>query len=84
MGWNRITLKKQHPVLKDVSQEDEFYFVHSYFPAPEDRESIIGTTDYGIDFASILGKENLIALQFHPEKSGPPGLAILKNFCCWN
>jgi glutamine amidotransferase len=84
MGWNQIKLKRQHPVFKDVPLENEFYFVHSYFPVPEDKESIIGTTDYGIDFASILGKKNLIALQFHPEKSGPPGLTILKNFCCWN
>ncbi|HUU42076.1 MAG TPA: imidazole glycerol phosphate synthase subunit HisH [Desulfatiglandales bacterium] len=84
MGWNRINLKRQHPVFKGVSMESEFYFVHSYFPVPKDTDSIIATTDYGIDFASIMGKKNLIALQFHPEKSGPPGLTILKNFCSWS
>jgi glutamine amidotransferase len=84
MGWNHITLKKNHPLFKGVGPKSEFYFVHSYFPAPEDRETIIGTTHYGISFASVISKRNLLAVQFHPEKSGPPGLTILKNFSLWN
>jgi len=84
MGWNQVRLKKLHPVLKGVAPESEFYFVHSYYPDPGAGETIIGTTDHGITFTSVLGKGNLIALQFHPEKSGPPGLTILKNFCLWD
>ena len=84
MGWNQVKLKRLHPVFDGVPPESEFYFVHSYFPAPRDIETIIGTTDHGITFASVLGERNLLAIQFHPEKSGPPGLTILKNFCLWN
>jgi len=84
MGWNHITFKRLHPLFKGVGPESEFYFVHSYFPAPEDIEAIIGTTHYGISFASAISKRNLFAVQFHLEKSGPPGLTILKNFCLWN
>ena len=84
MGWNQVNFRKAHPVLNGVALESEFYFVHSYYPAPRDGETIIGTTDHGITFVSALGRRNLIALQFHPEKSGPPGLTILKNFCLWD
>lgn len=84
MGWNQVNFRKAHPVLNGVAPESEFYFVHSYYPAPRDGDTIIGTTDHGITFASVLGRRNLIALQFHPEKSGPPGLTILKNFCLWD
>ena len=83
MGWNEVELKTSHPVFEGVARGSEFYFVHSYFPAPKNKDTIIGTTDYGINFASVLGYRNLIAVQFHPEKSGKPGLTILKNFCLW-
>jgi glutamine amidotransferase len=83
MGWNQVNFRKAHPVLRGIAPESEFYFVHSYYPAPGDSNTIIGTTDHGITFASVLGTRNLIAVQFHPEKSGPPGLTILKNFCLW-
>jgi glutamine amidotransferase len=83
MGWNQVKLKRPHPVFNGVAPEGEFYFVHSYYPAPGGRETIIGTTDHGITFASVLGERNIIAVQFHPEKSGPPGLTLLKNFCLW-
>jgi len=83
MGWNSVTLRRSHPVFEDVSPEAEFYFVHSYYPAPSDDATILGTTDYGIMFCSVLAKDNLVAMQFHPEKSGRPGLQILKNFCAW-
>ncbi len=81
MGWNEVELKTPHPVFEGVAPGSEFYFVHSYFPVPKNKDTIIGTTDYGISFASALGYKNLIAVQFHPEKSGKPGLTILKNFC---
>jgi len=84
MGWNRVRLIKGHPVFRDITPEDEFYFVHSYFPVPDSEDSIIGITEYGISFASIVAERNLVAVQFHPEKSGPIGLTVLKNFCQWD
>jgi glutamine amidotransferase len=84
MGWNRVELKRPHPVLKGISADSEFYFVHSYYPAPASDDIVIGTTSHGMTFTSILGHDNIIAAQFHPEKSGRPGLAILKNFCLWD
>jgi glutamine amidotransferase len=83
MGWNSVTLKFAHPVFKGIAKDAEFYFVHSYYPAPADEAVVLGTTDYGINFCSVLTKDNLVAMQFHPEKSGHPGLQILKNFCAW-
>lgn len=83
MGWNRIKIRQEHPVLKGIGTQDEFYFVHGFYPAPGNTEHIIGETEYGITFASVMGFKNIIATQFHPEKSGRPGLALLKNFCEW-
>lgn len=83
MGWNKVRLQYKHPVFHDIPGDAEFYFVHSYYPAPADEATVLGITDYGINFCSVLAKENLIAMQFHPEKSGRPGLQILKNFCSW-
>jgi len=84
MGWNGLGPTRGHPVLKGTGPDDEFYFVHAYYPAPVSDNHIIGTTDYGIRFPSVIGRNNLIAMQFHPEKSGRPGLRILKNFCEWD
>lgn len=81
MGWNRVHLKKDCLLFKGIEKEAEFYFVHSYYTQPQE-EFVLGTTVYGIEFCSVLGKEGLWALQFHPEKSGRPGLKILENF--WN
>lgn len=83
MGWNGIKIEKSHPLLAGVGADDEFYFVHSYYPEPQDNTSVIALTDYGISFASIIGFNNLFATQFHLEKSGRPGLKILDNFCKW-
>ena len=83
MGWNGIKIEKSHPLLAGVGADDEFYFVHSYYPEPQDNTSVIALTDYGISFASIIGCNNLFATQFHLEKSGRPGLKILDNFCKW-
>jgi imidazole glycerol-phosphate synthase subunit HisH len=85
MGWNSLTLKKAaHPVLAGVKPEDEFYFVHSYYPSPRNAECVLAETVYGIRFSSVVGTRNLIAMQFHLEKSGTAGLRILRNFCNWD
>lgn len=84
MGWNRIKLRYNHPVFEGVAADSEFYFVHSYYPAPKSMDNILGETLYGIKFASALISGNLLAVQFHPEKSGRPGLKILANFCMWS
>ena len=83
MGWNRICLKTDHPLFAGVKENDEFYFVHGYYPAPDDAGQVLATTDYGIEFPSVIGKGNLMATQFHPEKSGRPGLTVLQNFSRW-
>lgn len=79
MGWNGITMIRKDPILAGISRDAEFYFVHSYYACPEDS-LIIAKTSYGRDFCSVYGREGLWAVQFHPEKSGAPGLRILKNF----
>ncbi len=83
MGWNRVKKVKEHPLFEGIDEEHEFYFVHSFFPVPEEREVIIGVTEYGVEFVSAVAKFNLWAVQFHPEKSGRPGLRMLENFCKW-
>jgi glutamine amidotransferase len=84
MGWNQVVFPLPHPVFKEVPVGSEFYFVHSYYPDPAAPEDIAGTTDYGITFAAAVARDNLVAVQFHPEKSGPPGLQLLRNFCGWD
>lgn len=80
MGWNKVSLKNPaEPLFKGVDADAEFYFVHSYYPAPE-RAFVLGTTRYGIEFCSFHGRDGLWAVQFHPEKSGRPGLKLLENF----
>ncbi len=84
MGWNAVTFTRQHPVFSDIPPQSEFYFVHSYYPDPEDQAHVYGTTEYGITFASAVAFRNLAAVQFHPEKSGTSGLKLLRNFCQWD
>lgn len=84
MGWNKVTWIRKHPVFEGLDPEYEYYFVHSYFGVPEDENIICGITFYGINFVSAIAYKNLVAVQFHPEKSGKPGLQILKQFCDWN
>ena len=79
MGWNTVALKKECRLFDGVAPESEFYFVHSYYPAP-DPQYVIGTTYYGREFCSVHGRDGLWATQFHPEKSGRPGLRMLSNF----
>jgi imidazole glycerol-phosphate synthase subunit HisH len=82
IGWNEICLVRDHPVLQGLDGE-AFYFVHSYYPMPEDRGDLIGETDYGTRFCSAAGRENLVAVQFHPEKSSRAGLQLYENFLAW-
>jgi imidazole glycerol-phosphate synthase subunit HisH len=83
MGWNRIQPVKDHPVLAGLKETDEFYFVHGFYPEPAHSDHVVGKTHYGIQFASVVGYRNILATQFHLEKSGRPGLALLNNFCRW-
>jgi len=80
IGWNQIEIKKKAPVLEGIEDGDFFYFVHSYYASPVDQSNIAATTDYGVDFTSIIWKDNIFALQCHPEKSQKLGLKILSNF----
>ena len=80
MGWNNVHFQIQHPLLNGIPQDSYFYFVHSYYANPENPNAIAGTTEYGIPFCSIYSEGNLVATQFHPEKSGSLGLRLYKNF----
>lgn len=79
IGWNQVSILKEHPLLKGIGDNSFFYFVHSYYGSP-DSKLIYGCTEYGINFPSIICKENIFAVQFHPEKSGDKGLRIYRNF----
>jgi glutamine amidotransferase len=80
MGWNSVEFQRQHPILSGISQDSHFYFVHSYYADPQDKTRVAGITEYGTTFCSIYAQENLVATQFHPEKSGRTGLQIYQNF----
>ena len=80
MGWNSVNVNFQHPAFAGVPQGSYFYFVHSYYADPTDESGVLGATDYGLTFCSIYARGNLMATQFHPEKSGPTGLRIYCNF----
>ena len=80
MGWNQVAFQRRHPVFRDIPEGSHFYFVHSYYADPVEPEGVAGATDYGISFCSIYARDNLIATQFHPEKSGRVGLQIYRNF----
>lgn len=80
MGWNEVQFRAEHPVLSGVPDRSHFYFVHSYFADPADESVIAGTTTYGVEFCSVAARDNWIACQFHPEKSGSLGLKLYQNF----
>jgi glutamine amidotransferase len=85
IGWNQVDFERPHPVFAGIASGSEFYFVNSYYPAPSEPELVAATTDYGgLRFASVVAKGNLVATQFHLEKSGPVGLAMLRNFLEWD
>ena len=81
MGWNSVRLETPHPVFEGIPQDSYFYFVHSYYAVPAEAAGQIGTTEYGVSFCSVYTWGNLIATQFHPEKSGETGVRVYKNFC---
>ncbi len=80
IGWNQIHIQRASPLLEGVTDGSYAYFVHSYYVAPDDLAIVLATTDYGVDYASIIGQSNVFGIQFHPEKSQAVGLRILHNF----
>ena len=80
MGWNKIIKRNDHPIWHNIKDESFFYFVHSYYIKPLDKSVVIGETKYGKIFSSVIAKNNIIAIQGHPEKSSGTGLQFLKNF----
>lgn len=81
IGWNQVHQVKEHPLFRDVPNPSECYFVNSFFCQPDDASIVIGETEYGLRFTSAVAKGNIVATQFHLEKSGLIGLRMLKNFC---
>ena len=79
-GWNSISIEKESPLMKNVPEGSEFYFVHSYYLKANDASDVLNYTDYGYPFASAVSKENIFGVQYHPEKSHDVGLLLLKNF----
>jgi glutamine amidotransferase len=84
MGWNRVRQTRPHPLWREIDDGARFYFVHSYYVAPDDPGCVVGVTDYGIPFTSAVARDNIFAVQFHPEKSAQAGLRLLENFMHWN
>ncbi len=80
MGWNQVKQRIKHPIFEGIPDETNFYFVHSYYADPEDKSVVAGTTEYGVSICSVIVKDNLVATQFHPEKSGKWGLKMYSNF----
>jgi glutamine amidotransferase len=80
IGWNQVKQRFSHPVFEGIPDEANFYFVHSFYAEPEDMSVVAGTTSYGVSMCSMVIKDNLIATQFHPEKSGEHGLKMYANF----
>jgi len=80
IGWNQVKQCVKHAVFSGIPDNSEFYFVHSYYPDPRDRNVVAGETGYGVNFCSVLAVDNIVATQFHPEKSGLQGLKLLANF----
>lgn len=80
MGWNTIDIVRESPLFKDIKSGDSVYYVHSYYPDPQDKSLVLAVSEYGRQFAAVYGRDGLWAVQFHPEKSGKTGLQLLKNF----
>ncbi len=83
MGWNRVRQARPHALWAGVPDDSWFYFVHSYYAAPDDAAHSTGETDYGARFTSAVARDNIFATQFHPEKSAEHGLALYRNFLDW-
>jgi len=80
MGWNQVRQVKAHPIFAGIPDNAFFYFVHSYYPRPDDPAVVVGETEYGVTFPSVVARDNVVATQFHPEKSGEAGLRMYANF----
>ena len=83
MGWNEVVQARAHPLWEDIADGSRFYFVHSYYPAPQDAALAAATTVYGKPFTCAVARDNIFAVQFHPEKSQSAGLQLLSNFVRW-
>jgi imidazole glycerol-phosphate synthase subunit HisH len=84
MGWNEVTQTRAHPLWQGIAQHSRFYFVHSYYVHTTETALIAGSADYGLTFTAALAKDNLFAVQFHPEKSAHAGLKLYENFLRWD
>ena len=84
MGWNEVMQTQPHPLWKDIADDSRFYFVHSFYVEPLTPDLIAGTTHYGFAFTSAVARDNIFAVQFHPEKSADAGLQLLRNFMHWH
>jgi glutamine amidotransferase len=84
MGWNRVRQQRAHPLWRGIEQDSRFYFVHSYYADSANPADAVGTTDYSLRFTSAAARDNIFAVQFHPEKSQRAGLRLLENFVAWN
>lgn len=83
MGWNEVRQARAHALWEGVPEGERFYFVHSYFPEPADAALVAATSDYGVRFTCAIARDNIFAVQFHPEKSQSAGLRLLSNFVHW-
>ena len=83
MGWNRVHQSQPHPMWAGVAQGSYFYFVHSFYAKPSDPRHSVGESDYGVRFTAAVGRDNIFATQFHPEKSADQGLTLYRNFLHW-
>lgn len=84
VGWNSVKHVKKHPLFEGIRNDIDFYFVHSYRFVADQKNTVLSETDYGESFPSIVGRANIIGVQFHPEKSQVNGLRLLDNFCLWD
>jgi imidazole glycerol-phosphate synthase subunit HisH len=84
MGWNQVHHKRKHPIWAGIAENAWFYFVHSYHAQCKDPKHVLGTAVYGQTFTSVIGRDNIVAVQFHPEKSQAAGIQMLANFVNWN
>ena len=84
MGWNTLRIANQHPILRDIFDGDHVYFIHSFQMVVSNPKQRLAYTDYGTDITAVVGNENLLGFQFHPEKSGQTGLKMIENFLSWN
>jgi len=84
MGWNTLRIANQHPILRDIIDGDHVYFIHSFQMVVSNPKQRLAYTDYGTDITAVVGKDNLLGFQFHPEKSGQTGLKMIQNFLSWS